>query len=143
MNSSDSLYVLPSTDPTRENSLGPTDVISSIDLPALPVGTTQAYKKVRHKDSFDWAMAEAAVRLTVGGGLVTDVRIVLGGVAPIPWRSTAAENLLKGKAMSASLAAQAAAKAVEDASPLSGNAYKVPVARHVVEQALLEAAGLA
>jgi len=138
-----SLYVSPSTDPTREHGLQAGDVVTYIDVPAQPAGSKNAYLKVRHKEAFDWAMAEAAVRLTLSGSTVTAARIVLGGVAPVPWRATQAETLLVGKPMSASLAAQAAAAAVADARPLSLNGYKINAASYVVEQALLKAAGLA
>ena len=137
------LFVSPGEDPTREHRLADNEVITSFQLPAPRVGSTNTYVKVRHKEAWDWAMAEAAVQLVVSGGLITDARVVLGGVAPIPWRSTDAEGVLKGKAPSTALMAQAANAAVAATRPLSDNAYKVPAAYHVVEQALLNAAGLA
>lgn len=135
-------FALPSVDPTRENNLLPGDVITSIDLAPLPAGSTSAYIKVKQKEAFDWAMAEVAVRLTVSSGKITDSRVILGAVAPVPWRSTAAENALKGQTVSSSLMTQAAQAALTGAKPLSDNGWKVPVAQSLVEQALKLAAGL-
>lgn len=137
------LFIGPSEDPTREHRLADNEIIVSVILPAPKVGSTNCYTKVRHKEAWDWAMAEAAVQLVVSGGLITDARVVIGGVAPVPWRSAEAEVVLKGKAPSATLMAQAAEAAMVVARPLSDNAYKVPAAYHVVEQALLQATGLA
>jgi xanthine dehydrogenase YagS FAD-binding subunit len=72
---------------------------------------------------------------------VKSARVVMGAVAPIPWRSQAAEAALEGKAITEDVATQAAAAAVKDARPMSGNAYKVQVARTAVKRAILKAAG--
>jgi xanthine dehydrogenase YagS FAD-binding subunit len=76
------------------------------------------------------------------GGRVKAARVVMGAVAPVPWRSEAAEAALQGKAITEDVAIQAAAAAVKDAKPMSGNAYKVQVARTAVKRAILKAAGV-
>lgn len=137
------LYQGPSVDPKKETTLAAGEVITSVEIPAPVTGMTQAYVKLRQKEAFDWAMSEVAVRLIVSGGVVSDVRIVMGAVAPIPWRPTSAENLLKGKALTTTLAAQVATEAVAGAKALSDNAWKINATKTLVEQALLAAGGLA
>lgn len=137
------LYQSPSVSVTKETTLAAGDVITSVDIPVQAAGSKTVYLKQRHKEAFDWAMAEVAVRLTITNGTMTDVRIFLGAVAPIPWRATSAEALLKGKTLTASLATQAATEALAASKTLSGNGYKVNTARYLVEQAILSAGGLA
>lgn len=138
-----SLYQAPSVDVTKETTLALGDVITSVEIPVQPTGSKNVYLKLRHKEAFDWAMSEVAVRLTLSSGVVSDARIVLGAVAPIPWRATSAETLLKGKTFTATLAAQAAAEALVGAKVLTDNGYKINATKTLVEQALLSAGGLA
>lgn len=134
------LFTPPTVDVTRENSLLDTDVLLSFILPAD--GGLNGYYKIRHKEAYDWAMAEVGISIRLSGSTVSEARIVLGGVAPIPWRAQAAESYLEGRMLTASTIAEAAERALSDATPLSMNAYKVPIAKRVVEQALLDIAGL-
>ena len=78
----------------------------------------------------------------MSGGTVKGARIVMGAVAPVPWRARAAEAALAGQTVSEASAAAAADAAVGDAKPMSGNAYKVQIARTAVKRAILKAAGL-
>jgi len=87
-------------------------------------------------------LTSAAVTLRMSGNTIQDCRVVLGGVAPIPWRSKDAESALKGKAVSPAVAEAAGKAAVTGAKPLKHNGYKVRLAANVVRIALLRAAGL-
>ena len=98
--------------------------------------------EVRYKESHDWPIAFATVLLTMNGTAVQSARVVMGAVAPIPWRSPAAEQSLAGKTINEETAAAAADAALKDARPLSQNAYKVDVAKVAVKRAILRAAGI-
>jgi xanthine dehydrogenase YagS FAD-binding subunit len=95
---------------------------------------------VRFKQSHDWPLAAAAVNLVMVGNTVKSARIVLGAVAPIPWRVPAAERVLAGKTITEASAVEAAAAAIAGARPMSGNAYKIQIARTAVKRAILAAA---
>lgn len=124
------------------NTLGDNEVLTEVQVPAPAAGTVQAFKKYAIRKSFDFAVASAAVSVTVSGGNVTDCKIAMGGVAPIPWRATAAEDELKGGPLNETTAAAAAIKATEGAAPVPGgnNAWIVPIAQAMVRRALVAAA---
>jgi xanthine dehydrogenase YagS FAD-binding subunit len=94
---------------------------------------------VRERQALDWPLAAAAVALRMDGGTVREARVVLGHVAPTPWRSHDAEQSLAGKPLTEENAARAGEAAVRAARPLSGNKYKVQFARVAVKRALLAA----
>jgi len=121
-------------------SLGDNEVLTEIQVPAPASGTVQAFKKYAIRKSFDFAVASAAVSVTVSGGNVSDCKIAMGGVAPVPWRATAAENELKGGPLNESTAAAAAAKATDGSLALPDNAWIIPIAKAMVKRALLAAA---
>ena len=121
-------------------SLGDNEILTEIQVPAPASGTVQAFKKYAIRKSFDFAVASAAVSVTVSGGNVSDCKIAMGGVAPIPWRATAAEDELKGGPLNESTAAAAAAKATEGSLALPYNAWIIPIAQTMVKRALLAAA---
>jgi xanthine dehydrogenase YagS FAD-binding subunit len=129
----DDFFVRPERDVTRENVLLPGELIVEIRVPVRQA----AYVKLMEKQSFDWPLAEAAVAL---GG---DPRVVLGAAAPVPWRATKAEALIKGRKIDEGLAAQAGRAALEDAKPLQFNGYKIPLLQTAVKRALLAAGGAA
>lgn len=131
-------FVLPRQNVYRENILAQNEIITHILAPAPRPGTRSAYVKEREKDSFDWALASAAVVLTPGadGRTIELARIVLGGVAPIPWRAEDAEKALTGRPLAGPIIAQAAEAALAGARPLDKNGYKVPLAQAVVRRAL-------
>lgn len=137
----DKFFVLPTESLFRENILQPNEIVTQITVPAPAAGTHSHYMKVRHKESFDWALAGAAVMLVMSGNTVKDCRIVLSGVAPIPWRSREAEAVLKGKALTPALAEKAGAAAVAAAKPLGKNAYKVPLTQNTIKLAVLHTTG--
>ena len=135
----DDFFVRPDADIQRENVLAPGEILIGVQLPAPNPGTRTAYLKLGEKESFDWPIAKTAVRLDLEGGVVKNARIVLGAAAPIPWRAHKAEVWLVGKAITEETAGQAAAAAIEGATPLAHNAYKLPILETVVRRALLAA----
>jgi xanthine dehydrogenase YagS FAD-binding subunit len=124
-----------------ENVLAPDELLTHVILPA-PGAVKSGHYEVRYKESHDWPIAFATVLLTMNGATVQSARVVMGAVAPIPWRSPAAEQALAGKAITEETAAAAADAALKDARPLSQNAYKVDVAKVAVKRAILRAAGI-
>ena len=132
-------FVIPNSSNERENVLKPNEIVAEILVP--PSGGFNATYEVRQRTALDWPLVAAAVELDLRGKTVRDVRVVLGHVAPIPWRSReAGEALLKGIQISEETAMAAGQAAVRKAQPLSGNAYKVQLARTAVKRAVLLAA---
>jgi xanthine dehydrogenase YagS FAD-binding subunit len=125
----------------RENVLEPDELLTHVILPA-PGALKSGHYEVRYKASHDWPIAFATVLLSMSGSTVQAARIVMGAVAPVPWRAQEAEKSLAGKAVTPELAVAAAEAALKGAEPLSRNGYKVQVAKTAVERAILQAAGL-
>jgi xanthine dehydrogenase YagS FAD-binding subunit len=134
-------FVLPSRRLDHETILEPDEIVTEIRVPTPAPNTRSTYLKFKERDSHDFAIVGAAVVMRLRGKVCEDVRIVLSGVAPIPWRSPEAEAVLKGKEITPELAEQAGKAAVAKAQPLSQNAYKVPLTQAIVKQAILRAAG--
>jgi xanthine dehydrogenase YagS FAD-binding subunit len=124
-----------------ENVLASNELLTHVILPA-PGPVKSGHYEVRYKESHDWPIAFATVLLTMAGGTVRGARIVMGAVAPVPWRVQAAETALVGKTINEATAAAAAEIALRDARPLSQNAYKIQVAKTAVKRAILNAAGI-
>jgi xanthine dehydrogenase YagS FAD-binding subunit len=140
----DKFFTLPSEGSIRrENVLRNDEIITQIKVPASPIAARSTYLKFKERESMDFALASvaAAVQLQANAG-VAQARLVLGGVAPIPWRATAAEQFLTGKTLSEGVLAEAARLALQGAQPLEKNAYKVPLAQTLVRRALAKAGGL-
>jgi xanthine dehydrogenase YagS FAD-binding subunit len=134
-------FTLPRQNLRTENVLAPDELLTHVILP--PPGTWKSgHYEVRYKASHDWPIAFATVLLTLSGAVVQSARVVIGAVAPIPWRSQPAEQALAGKPVTEQTAAEAAAAALRDARPLSQNAYKIDVAKVAVKRAILRAAGV-
>lgn len=131
-------FALPSADPARENVLGEDELLAGVELPAARSGTRSAYHKVMDRDAWTHAVVSAAVVLDLDGEVCRRARIVLGGVAPTPWRGPDAEAVLVGQRVTSAVAARAAEVAVAGARPLSKNGYKVPLTQGVVERTLVE-----
>jgi xanthine dehydrogenase YagS FAD-binding subunit len=129
-------YVLPEKDATRETVLEPGEILAGVLVPPAPAGQASGYRKVRARGSWDFAMAGLAHAITVKAGKVASARLVLSGVAPVPWRLQEVEKLLVGQKLDAKLVARAADAAVAGAKPLEHNGYKVPLVRGVVEDVL-------
>jgi xanthine dehydrogenase YagS FAD-binding subunit len=132
-------YQMPDRNLFGETVLAPNELLTHVILPA-PGAVKSATYEVRFKQSHDWPLAMASVALAMSGQTVRSARIIMGAVAPIPWRAPAAEAALAGKRMSEQVAMAAADAAVAGAKPMSGNAYKIQLARTAVKRALLRAA---
>jgi xanthine dehydrogenase YagS FAD-binding subunit len=132
-------YRAPHSEHEREYSLQPDEIVTAVLLPEGADRWPTAIYEVREKQALDWPLAAAAVALNMDGATVREARIVMGHVAPIPWRAPEAEHALVGQAISPESAAKAAEAAVHAARPLSGNKYKVQLARVAVKRAILAA----
>jgi xanthine dehydrogenase YagS FAD-binding subunit len=133
-------FILPREDARRENALGADEVLASVHVPAARPGTRSAYHKILDREAWTHAVVSAAMVLEMDGQVCRRARIVLGGVAPIPWRVPEAEALLAGQRITPELAAKAGEAAVAGARPLAKNAYKVPLTRNMVRRTLVELA---
>jgi xanthine dehydrogenase YagS FAD-binding subunit len=129
-------YLLPGSTPSRETVLEPGDLVTHVKLPAPRSGTKQVYLKLRDRASYEFALASAAVVITITGGNVTHARIALGGVGTKPWRSHEAEAALAGKPANAANFRKAAEAAMRDAKPQSENKFKIELAKRCLTHAL-------
>jgi xanthine dehydrogenase YagS FAD-binding subunit len=123
----------------REHALDSNEIVLAVNLPNG--GLKNASYEVRQKQSYDWPLVQAAVAFKQNGGNVSDVKIVLGHVAPTPYSATAAAKALEGKSVTEETAAAAGQAAAQGAKPLSQNGYKVRLIEVAVKRALLTAAG--
>lgn len=135
-------YLTPEQNVTREHSLRPGELLTAVVIPAVSRGTKSAYQKYGEKDSHDWPIADAAVVLQMDGNAVRKASIVLGAAAPTPMRAAAAETLLNGKVLDEQLARQAGKAAMERATPLAHNGYKVGLFETAIYRTVLYAAGM-
>jgi xanthine dehydrogenase YagS FAD-binding subunit len=133
------LYRVPKAEGDTELAIRDDEVLTGVTVPP-PKGKNASYE-ARQKRAHDWPLVLASVRIEAEGGKVSDARVILGSVAPIPLRSEAAERAIVGKPVTAETAAAAGEAAIADARPLSMNAYKVALTRTVVKRALLAAVG--
>ncbi|MHB8485141.1 MAG: FAD binding domain-containing protein [Candidatus Acidiferrales bacterium] len=132
-------FVIPQKQGEREHAIAPNEIVTEITIPAASRGMRNALYEVRPKEGLDWPITTAAVALRMRGDTVESARIVLGHVAPKPWPAEDAAKWLAGKTINEENAAKAADAAVQGATPLSRNAYKVQLARVSVKRALLAA----
>jgi xanthine dehydrogenase YagS FAD-binding subunit len=112
------------------------ELLTEVIIPVPAEGARSAYVKVAEREAWDFALVSAAVQLALDGDTVRAARVALGGVAPVPWRATAAEEALVGQTLSAETVEHAALASTEGARPLARNAYKVELAQGVVREAL-------
>jgi len=133
-------FALPTVDAARENVLSDDEVLAEMTLPPAAPGTRSGYHKVMDREVWTHAIVSAAVVLQIDSGVCKSARIVLGGVAPVPWRLLAAEQMLAGQRITPELAAKAGEKAIEGARPLQKNRYKVPMTQALVARAVQEVA---
>ena len=134
-------FKLPTANPARENVLANDEILAEIRLPATKSGVRSIYHKEMDRESWTHAIVSVAVVMEMDGQVCKTARVVLGGVAPIPWRVPKVEAMLAGKHITAELAAQAGAAAVEGARPLAKNQYKVPLTQAVVKQTIMALGG--
>ena len=132
----DEYFIGPREDVLRENILQANELMVSVQVPTPAANTKMAWTKLKDRQVYDFALTSVAVVATIDGGVWQDGRIVLGGVAPVPWRAEVVEQALVGKDVKS--AARAAAALVRNqARPLSNNAYKVDIAVGLTERAVL------
>jgi xanthine dehydrogenase YagS FAD-binding subunit len=130
-------WVRPEQDINRENSLAPGEMITAITIPK--VDGRSAYMKLGEKESFDWPLAEVAVVLSQSAGRVSKASVILGAAAPIPLRAKAAEAALVGQPLTEQSARAAATAALQGATPLANNAYKLPIFEAVIRRTIMAA----
>jgi xanthine dehydrogenase YagS FAD-binding subunit len=129
-------HVLPEVDVQRETVLAPNEVVTEIRIPAPLAGTRSAYRKVRARRAWDFALAGLALALRFEGLRVVDGRAVLSGAAPVPWRSVELEQAIRGRELQPAVIAEAGRAATAGAEPLAKNAYKLALFRGVIEEEL-------
>ena len=133
-------FTLPADNPFRENVLEPNEIVVEVTVPQAKPNTKSFYLKAREKGAPDFALASVAGVFEMDGKTCKTASIVLGGVAPAPWRSKEAEAALTGKMIDESVSMQAGADAVKDAQPLNDNAYKVTLTQNLISRAAMMAA---
>jgi xanthine dehydrogenase YagS FAD-binding subunit len=135
------LHRLPGAAPERDTTLAREEIVTAIEIPALPPTAVSTYRKVRDRASYAFAVASVAAVLVVDDGLVSEVRLALGGVAHKPWRAGVAEARLHGAPATRASFRAAIDEELEAARPLSDNAFKVGLVSNIVTTALAELAG--
>ena len=136
-------FALPQQNPARENVLANDEALAEVLVPAPRAGTRSTYHKIMDREAWTHAVVSAAIVLEMDKQVCRSARVVLGGVAPIPWRLPKVEQMLAGQRIDETLAAQAAEAALEGAKPLAKNAYKIPLTKGVVRRTLLDLAARA
>ncbi|WP_174297597.1 FAD binding domain-containing protein [Sphingomonas bacterium] len=133
---------LPGGSPDRDTNLRPHELVVRVELPAMPMAARSTYRKVRDRASYAFALVSVAAALDVEDGVIRDVRLALGGVAHKPWRAWKAEDVLRGAPATGETFRAAARAELADAAPLSGNAFKIPLATRTIVAVLGELSGL-
>lgn len=131
-------FALPRVNASKENVLAKDEILAAIQLPRAGRGLRSTYHKVLDREAWTHAVISAAIVLEMDQQVCKSARIVLGGVAPIPWRLPKVEAMLAGQTITPELAAKAGEVAVEGANPLAKNGYKVQLTRAVVRRTLLD-----
>ncbi|GAA3757519.1 FAD binding domain-containing protein [Terriglobus aquaticus] len=132
-------FLQPGKTPERETVLEPGDLITHVTLPAVPTGCRSLYLKLRDRASYEFALASAAILLKQSGGRIEFVRVALGGVGTVPWRSREAEQVLQGKPATPANFRAAAEAALRHSKPQSQNGFKVELAKRCLTHALTQA----
>jgi len=136
-------HLLPGEHPERETVLEHGELIAAVDLPPSPFAARSYYLKVRDRASYAFALVSAAVALEVRDSVIHSARVVLGGVAPKPWRAYEAEKVLVGKSLGETTYQAAADSSVHGAKQYKHNAFKVEMAKRTVVRALSKLGGMA
>lgn len=132
----------PGDTPERETNLRRDELIVAFLIPAAPWTRRSLYLKIRDRVSYEFALASAAVALDQANNVVQQARIALGGVATVPWRSQAAENVLLGKPINEQTTTAAAEAAFADAKAYGDNDFKIALGKRTLRRALMQAAAL-
>jgi xanthine dehydrogenase YagS FAD-binding subunit len=130
-------YVPPSVNIRRENALGNDEILKEVVVPLPGPGAKSAYLKFKERGAWDFALVSAAAAGTFSGRSASSLHLVMGGLAPIPWRMKAAEEALRGKKLNEDLVRQAAKASLQEARPLEENAYKVELAEVILSRAVM------
>ena len=133
------LYKVPTSNTESPFASRPGEILKSVSVPAV-AGKNGSFE-ARHKQAHDWPLVMASASLTFSGDTVSDARVVVYGVAPLPWRSKAAEEAIKGKSVTLDSARAAGSAAAEGAKPLSMNGYKVAMLKTVITRTLCVTVG--
>jgi xanthine dehydrogenase YagS FAD-binding subunit len=136
------LHRVPAETPHLETTLEPGELITGFRVPATPFARRSLYLKIRDRESYEFALASAAVALDLDGNTVRQARIALGGVATVPWRAREAEAHLSGKQLDENNARAAAEAAFAPAKPRQHNAFKIELGKRTLVRALRQAAAL-
>ncbi|ANS66727.1 carbon monoxide dehydrogenase [Streptomyces lincolnensis] len=126
----------PGSTPDREQALRPGELITAVELPALPRPLRSGYLKVRDRQSYEFALTSAAVALHISGGVIRQAKVAAGGVGTVPWKLTAVERQLIGRRPSDALWTTAAQRAADGSRPLQHNGFKVELLKRTVERQL-------
>lgn len=137
------LFRQPGDTPHQEHNLGSDELIVAVEVPRGPEMRRSGYLKVRDRQSFEFALASAAVALDIQQGTIRAARVAVGGVATMPWRLPAVEQALRGRAPDAAVWKTASSVAADGAKPLSGNEFKVELLRRTVARQLAVVAAMA
>jgi len=132
----DDFFLLPGDTPDREHPLDHGELITAIEVPAVPMARHSVYLKVRDRQSYEFALASVAAAIRVEDGTVVGVRLALGGVGTKPWRARRAEAALFGQPASEDSFAEAARVELAQATPRRQNAFKVELAQRAIVRAL-------
>jgi len=132
----DDFYRLPTRDARQDTVLAMDELITEILIPKPALGSRGAYVKMAERRSWDFALVSVAVQLAFVEDKVQEARVVLGGVAPMPWRVQESEQALVGRPLSPEVVEKAAEVVMTGARPLQQNGYKVELAKGAVRQAL-------
>ncbi len=131
-------FVHPEDNSKNETILMAGELITGVIVPPMKVNTKSYYIKQGARESYDWAIADVAVVMEMSGGKCNNAEIVLGAAAPVPMKAEKSASMLKGKRIDEALAKSAGKRSVKGATPLSGNAYKVPIFKTIVKRAILK-----
>ncbi|HEY8732900.1 MAG TPA: xanthine dehydrogenase family protein subunit M [Candidatus Limnocylindria bacterium] len=130
------LFVTPHGRVRREHAIASDELIVEVRVPENALARRGAFEKAMERKTWSFATVSVAVSVKLIGGVVRDARIVLGGVAPVPWRARDAEKVLEGRTLDDGACQEAADAALDRAEPLKDNGYKVPLARELVRRTL-------
>jgi xanthine dehydrogenase YagS FAD-binding subunit len=133
----ESFYTLPGATPHIENVLRPGELVTGVSVPRSPWAANSLYLKIRDRQSYEFALASAAVALEVQSGRIEHARIAAGGVGTRPWRLTAVERALTGRPATADTFAAAVAGAADGARQLTHNTFKPALLRQTLNRALV------
>jgi xanthine dehydrogenase YagS FAD-binding subunit len=136
------LFRQPGDSPHHEHNLRPGELIVAIEVPVGPEARRSGYLKVRDRESYEFALASAAVALDIGAGTIRSARVAVGGVGTVPWRLPAVEGALRGRPPNPAVFHGAAALAADGATPLRENGFKVELLKRAVERQLATVAAM-